>query len=577
MSDPLITPETGTPPRHEGSQPRRPRRWLWIAIAVTAVILLVLVLLVRRCSNTASTQPEASGSNGANALTVREQAFKAEIGLLPDTYYIFSVDNDTAFVIFDSIKDNVIIGRCHLLHPGSDVAPQLPLRCEIERRQLLIEIDTLSMVVKVNNEELHKLTDGDVHDDVCIDGENHTCHVTAYQEPPFTEVTDGRFVGDSLYEPHITRDLVYAHKSGYWTSVTGYDDDSYLKLLTQQLRATHNTQNLSLTMDIYEPVGDTLQTNDTLLSHIGLRPLIVFIHGGAFFVGDKTDSHICTWCKNFARMGYVTASVNYRMGFRPTKRDMERAGFDAVTDAQSALRYLLTQAARYHIDTTRIFLAGTSAGSITALMTAFAPTGTACHIVAVANMWGAVKSPKVLSNSHTDIISFHGTADQLVPYDEGIPFQDINKLAGKMLFNRLYGSASIDRMAHRLGYRSELHPFRNAPHAPIKDPDNHQLNQQRMDYIQTHITRFFYTEMIPTPVHIQPDATNARHFSLQGTTVDYGRWQVDNAFVLQSDDTNLWVVWKDNQGARRIRCSGRYANGIGFRCDTTLRNAATQS
>lgn len=43
------------------------------------------------------------------------------------------------------------------------------------------------------------------------------------------------------------------------------------------------------------------------------RPFILLIHGGGFVGGDKSS-----WedeCKEFAKRGYVTASINYRLGF----------------------------------------------------------------------------------------------------------------------------------------------------------------------------------------------------------------------------------------------------------------------
>ena len=56
-------------------------------------------------------------------------------------------------------------------------------------------------------------------------------------------------------------------------------------------------------MDIYTPDGDT-EIN---------RPLILFMHGGSFYGGNKTDADCEDFCESFAKRGYVTASVNYRL------------------------------------------------------------------------------------------------------------------------------------------------------------------------------------------------------------------------------------------------------------------------
>ena len=44
-------------------------------------------------------------------------------------------------------------------------------------------------------------------------------------------------------------------------------------------------------MDIYTPDGDT-EIN---------RPLILFVHGGSFYLGDKTDTECQDFCETFAK------------------------------------------------------------------------------------------------------------------------------------------------------------------------------------------------------------------------------------------------------------------------------------
>ena len=59
----------------------------------------------------------------------------------------------------------------------------------------------------------------------------------------------------------------------------------------------------NLSMDIYQPVGDDV-TN---------RPLIIFAHGGTFIFGNKNNPTVVELCETFAKRGYVTASINYRL------------------------------------------------------------------------------------------------------------------------------------------------------------------------------------------------------------------------------------------------------------------------
>ncbi|MEL7207068.1 MAG: alpha/beta hydrolase, partial [Actinomycetota bacterium] len=58
-----------------------------------------------------------------------------------------------------------------------------------------------------------------------------------------------------------------------------------------------------LEMDIFEPTGDAAAA----------RPVLMFLHGGGFTSGDKSSPLIRRLAQSFARRGYVTASVNYRL------------------------------------------------------------------------------------------------------------------------------------------------------------------------------------------------------------------------------------------------------------------------
>ncbi len=140
-----------------------------------------------------------------------------------------------------------------------------------------------------------------------------------------------------------------------------------------------------LYLDLFLPVCDS---NLQALP----RPLALFMHGGAFLTGDKNDASIQGLCQNFAKRGYVTASIGYRLGFVsddtahycnypnyscifPTDPlEWERSYFRGIQDVKGALRYLVNRHAQYHIDTANIFLAGESAGAFLALGAALLDT-----------------------------------------------------------------------------------------------------------------------------------------------------------------------------------------------------------
>lgn len=85
-----------------------------------------------------------------------------------------------------------------------------------------------------------------------------------------------------------------------------------------------------------------------------LLPAVVWLHGGAFVAGKKSD--VGEYLKILAARGYVTVAVDYSLapGAKyPTP----------VVQANQALAFIVANAKALHIDASRIVLAGDSAGA----------------------------------------------------------------------------------------------------------------------------------------------------------------------------------------------------------------------
>lgn len=392
------------------------------------------------------------------------------------------------------------------------------------------------------------------------------CEIPDYKE-------FGKRYDTEVFPCKIIKNVKYGEAMGYWTSnVT--EDKSYLEIFAKGVSASAKKKNLNLLMDIYLPENDNIES----------RPLILFIHGGAFYIGDKADNPIVLWCKHFAACGYVVASINYRMGFQLTKASIERCGYSAVQDAHAAMRFLLSKKEEYRINPDYLFVAGSSAGAITSLNLAFMrnatrPASSRKHgtssdlgdiessgntlvqdfrIRAVANMWGAVNDLNLLSSSRTAIISFHGDADKLVPYDEGIPFSDMKVKVGNLFFGKMYGSASIHRKARQLGYRNEFHTFKGAGHAPHVDKNN-QLTPE-FYFIQEHITDFFYGEFVPPATAVRSEPASPQWFRLDGEGLADVRWKVEGGFIIDASDNGARVVFVEGI-PHELRASALWKNG----------------
>lgn len=91
------------------------------------------------------------------------------------------------------------------------------------------------------------------------------------------------------------------------------------------------------------------------------HPVLIWIHGGAWQIGDKAN--VQSKPRAFNDRGYVFVSINYR--FHPTVTYKEQAG-----DVAQAIRWVHDHARDYGGDPGRIFLMGHSAGAHLAALVA---------------------------------------------------------------------------------------------------------------------------------------------------------------------------------------------------------------
>ena len=90
-------------------------------------------------------------------------------------------------------------------------------------------------------------------------------------------------------------------------------------------------------------------------------PAIVFIHGGGWRSGNKRKWGILNAAMTFAKKGYVTATLNYRL---IQKKENPAIGIqNGIEDVKCAVRWLRANAEKYNIDPKRIGGYGNSAGA----------------------------------------------------------------------------------------------------------------------------------------------------------------------------------------------------------------------
>ena len=157
-------------------------------------------------------------------------------------------------------------------------------------------------------------------------------------------------------------DIIYAQCNGR------YQTEIFTSVNVTTINYSDVYNDIRHEMDIYVPDGDTLLS----------RPVIIYMHGGGLVLGNKNSTDCIDFCESFAKRGYVTVSINYRLSDWSTwfssKQEQYESIIRAVYDSKSAVRYLRKSfelGNNYGIDTSAIFAGGYSAGGVIAIHHAF--------------------------------------------------------------------------------------------------------------------------------------------------------------------------------------------------------------
>ncbi len=240
-----------------------------------------------------------------------------------------------------------------------------------------------------------------------------------------------------------------------------------------------------LVMDIYEPAGDTVKR----------RPLLIFAHQGGFITGSKTDAYMVNICTRMARLGYVAASIEYRLGFPLTgfpsaltdTVGLEQAAIRGMQDMRAAVRFFRQDAATaktYRVHSNYIVAAGSSAGAFIALEMGYLDKasevpdyvglaslggiegasgnpGFSSAVAAVLNLSGATQNPSIIEAGNVPLCSVHGTADPTVPYFQG-------RIGASLPPKYVYGSGRLNPRATAVGVPNVLRTLKGAGHIPFE-------------------------------------------------------------------------------------------------------------
>ena len=260
-----------------------------------------------------------------------------------------------------------------------------------------------------------------------------------------------------------------------------------------------STQTLKL--DVYQPQGDTTSP----------RALIIWAHGGSFIGGSKAD--MAQLCTDFAKMGYVTASIDYRLlmtGLIPGTGNVDSnsagaAVMRAVHDARAVVRFFRKSVVEdsniYRIDTNNIYFGGASAGALMALHLAYMDEsnefpsyidttgvtvgsvtgqkglhggieglsgnqGYSSKVKAIVDLSGAISDTAWIHQGDIPLFSSHATGDGTVPYGTALIYLSPPSTYPIQVVD---GSASVIARANEMGITNCFKTYYINDHVPEAD------------------------------------------------------------------------------------------------------------
>ncbi|MEX6686504.1 alpha/beta hydrolase fold domain-containing protein [Danxiaibacter flavus] len=156
---------------------------------------------------------------------------------------------------------------------------------------------------------------------------------------------------------------------------------------------------------------------------------VLFVHGGAFTGGDPSNQ--TPLAEGLNKLGYRVFVMKYRLYLKGKSFGCETATPEklkairiAIEDAENATAYLATHFKDLDVDTTKLFLTGSSAGAETVLNLVWNPfkpkkdtSSPKFKYAGVLSFSGALLDLTRLKNAPvTPLLMMHGTNDQLVPF-----------------------------------------------------------------------------------------------------------------------------------------------------------------
>ena len=227
-----------------------------------------------------------------------------------------------------------------------------------------------------------------------------------------------------------------------------------------------------LFFDVYEPAQGA---DTTFEGHT--RPTILFVFGGGFIGGYRSNGGYMPWFKTLTEDGYRVITIDYRLGLKGVKMDFSlkgkiqtakntiKAEYMGVEDLFAAVNYILDNQEALGVEPDNIVLAGNSSGAIISLAAelsicngdsyaAVLPEG--FNFKGLISFAGAIVGDQGVpryKKAPCPTLLMHGTEDELVQYDK----TQVLKLG-------MWGTNVLDDIYQANGYPYCVYRFRGHAH-----------------------------------------------------------------------------------------------------------------
>ncbi len=206
-------------------------------------------------------------------------------------------------------------------------------------------------------------------------------------------------------------------------------------------------------------------------------PLVIFVHGGGFAGGVKEDGHI--FARELVEKGIACASIDYPLYMQDKSFSCDGILTEKVKAIQiganytwKATSFLLQKSKALNIDTSRIILAGSSAGAETVLHAAYWDRNKMKLIdhnlpksftfYGLMSGAGAIMDLNIITAENVlPTFVFHGDQDELVPYRTASHHYCPPNASGWLM---LFGSASIIEHVDQFGITSHITTYAGGGH-----------------------------------------------------------------------------------------------------------------